>query len=255
MEKYIVFIILAVGLYYLHNCWVENKIEKFLNSKKVTENFGDAVTVDGVDDNNAINTLAKIAVQLNSKDGLTVPGKLNFVNSKQIGLGIQMDDDNLLKIKNKDGGQMIAITDNGVTKANVLQLGDKFRLSGVGDKWGNDAWLRLMDKDNTNYYGGLAAGQLYSETHISAMGNANINGNSTIKGNLIVKDRNILDELDEIKRNYVKKNNDMYIKVGKRKDGTSLYTGHHVIVHGGENIAAWGTPVQATKFQIVDDAV
>jgi len=32
----------------------------------------------------------------------------------------------------------------------------------VGDKHGNDDWLRLFNKDGTGYYGGLAAGRLWS---------------------------------------------------------------------------------------------
>lgn len=51
---------------------------------------------------------------------------------------------------------------NGVLKTNVVRLGDKFRLSGVGDGHANDDWLRLFNVDNTNYYGGLAAGRLWS---------------------------------------------------------------------------------------------
>jgi hypothetical protein len=43
-----------------------------------------------------------------------------------------------------------------------LVLGDKFRLSGTGDKFGNDEWLRLMNKDNTDQYGGLAANKLWT---------------------------------------------------------------------------------------------
>jgi hypothetical protein len=77
MEKYIVFIILAVALYYLHRYCVQSEVEKFLNSKKIIENFGDAVTVDGVDDNNAINTLAKIAKDLQEGGGLKVKGNIN----------------------------------------------------------------------------------------------------------------------------------------------------------------------------------
>ncbi len=51
-----------------------------------------------------------------------------------------------------------------VLKTNVLRLGDKFRMSGVGDGHGNDDWLRLFNVDNTNYYGGLAAGRLWTSS-------------------------------------------------------------------------------------------
>lgn len=55
----------------------------------------------------------------------------------------------------------------GTAKADALQLGDKWRLSGVGDAhtrdhgWGPE-WLRLFDAADTGYYGGLAAGKFWT---------------------------------------------------------------------------------------------
>lgn len=57
-------------------------------------------------------------------------------------------------------------TDRVVTPK--LQLGDKFLLSGVGDAHGNDYWLRLFNKDNTGYYGGLATANLWTQNFINA---------------------------------------------------------------------------------------
>lgn len=51
---------------------------------------------------------------------------------------------------------------DGYTKVNYLQLGDKWRMSGVGDAHGNDGWLRLFGKDGGGYWGGLAAGDLWT---------------------------------------------------------------------------------------------
>jgi hypothetical protein len=42
-------------------------------------------------------------------------------------------------------------------------LGDKWRLSAVGDAHGNDDWLRMFNTSNTGYYGGFAAGRLYTD--------------------------------------------------------------------------------------------
>lgn len=115
MEKYIVILILAVLVYYIHNCWVESKIEKFFNSNKIREGFGDvAQSVGGVDDQNAINTLAQVAKKL-QEGGLSLPGKLSFVNQSSNSIGLQIDEDNYFRIKNKAGGQMIAIDSNGKT--------------------------------------------------------------------------------------------------------------------------------------------
>jgi hypothetical protein len=74
MEKYIIIIIVLVLVYYLHRYCVQTEVEKFINIK---ENFGNAVTVDAVDDNNAINILAKIAKDLQEGGGLKVKGKID----------------------------------------------------------------------------------------------------------------------------------------------------------------------------------
>lgn len=51
---------------------------------------------------------------------------------------------------------------NGLAKVNQLQLGQKFRLSGIGDPYFNDGWLRLLDKDAKGYFGGIAASQFWT---------------------------------------------------------------------------------------------
>ena len=46
---------------------------------------------------------------------------------------------------------------DGVLKTDVLRLGNKWRMSAIGDAHGNDGWLRLFNVDNTGYFGGFAA--------------------------------------------------------------------------------------------------
>lgn len=65
-------------------------------------------------------------------------------------------------------------------KTNILTLGQKFSLSGIGDGQGNDDWLRLSDKTGTDYYGGLALKHLWNRD------NAWFNGTTTIRGTLNV---------------------------------------------------------------------
>jgi hypothetical protein len=77
MEKYLIIIILAIVLFYLHRYCVQVEVEKFINSNKIKEDFGDvAQSVGGIDDQNAINTLAQVAKKI-QEGGLTVPGVLN----------------------------------------------------------------------------------------------------------------------------------------------------------------------------------
>jgi hypothetical protein len=67
-------------------------------------------------------------------------------------------------IEAEDPGEEPAeyIDNPGEIKTDVLRLGNKWRLSGVGDAHGNDDWLRLFDVYNTNYWGGFAAGKMWT---------------------------------------------------------------------------------------------
>ena len=56
----------------------------------------------------------------------------------------------------------MAVTESGITKIPKLQLGNKWLLSGEGDAHANDDWLRLFNIHNTDYFGGFAAGRLWS---------------------------------------------------------------------------------------------
>jgi len=68
MEKYLIIIIIIIVIYQLCcNCIQTDVKETFTNSQSVT----------GIDDNNAINTLAALAKDLQSPTGVTIPGNLN----------------------------------------------------------------------------------------------------------------------------------------------------------------------------------
>ena len=55
-----------------------------------------------------------------------------------------------------------------VSKVGSIILGGKFRFNGGKDKDGDDEWLRMMNKDNNAYYGGIAANNLYAANSITA---------------------------------------------------------------------------------------
>ena len=56
---------------------------------------------------------------------------------------------------------------NGTLKLDKLQLGNKWLLSGIGDAWGDDSWLRFFNANGSaNYYGGIAANSLWSGGNI-----------------------------------------------------------------------------------------
>ena len=72
-------------------------------------------------------------------------------------------DGNLFSIIMPEGNRFgLSINDAGVVRMNVLQLGDKWRFSAVGDWWANDEWLRMSNLANTGYGGGFAAGKMWT---------------------------------------------------------------------------------------------
>ena len=66
MEKYLLILVILFIGYYLFKCGTSNKVE----------GFADAQTVNGVDESNAINTLAKIAKDILDGGGLKVAGNI-----------------------------------------------------------------------------------------------------------------------------------------------------------------------------------
>ncbi len=68
---------------------------------------------------------------------------------------------NIVNARTGDTRFQLNVND-GVLQTDVLRLGKKWRMSAVGDAHGNDGWLRLFNADNTGYYGGLAAGELWT---------------------------------------------------------------------------------------------
>lgn len=62
-------------------------------------------------------------------------------------------------------------------KTDKLMLGNKWLLSGVGDGYTNDDWLRFLKTDGSSgYYGGIATGKLWVQ--------ADINGKNTFNGDV-----------------------------------------------------------------------
>jgi len=59
---------------------------------------------------------------------------------------------------NSDGNAYMS----GKVHTNKLQLGNKFILSGNGDAHSNDGWLRMLDRNGKDFYGGFATGSLWT---------------------------------------------------------------------------------------------
>lgn len=72
-------------------------------------------------------------------------------------------------------------------ESDVLKLGKKWRLSGVGDAHGNDDWLRFFDGNNNGYYGGIAVGKLWNGGETWLNGQLNAYGKASLHKGLDVQ--------------------------------------------------------------------
>ena len=103
MEKYIVFIILVVLAYYLHNCWVENKINNILKTK---EGFVDTINTSDPDLVKSITTLGQVCKDLQGQNGLTVPGKITCGGDVNITGLLTVNKINILKVLKEVGDKL-----------------------------------------------------------------------------------------------------------------------------------------------------
>ena len=149
MEKYLIIIGILIGLYFIY------KYNESL-TENLTENFEAAAqSLGGVDDTNAINTLAQIAKNLMA-GGVTVPGNMNIQGNLgfpkettiQAGGRLHVGGEELLYVLNKKG---------------VM----------IGKEWGGTGDLTVQGNESVG--GNLAVGA-----------GLNVGGNQTIGGNLTI---------------------------------------------------------------------
>ena len=75
---------------------------------------------------------------------------------------IGVDDNLYIRDIPSDKVRMHFDTTNGIFKTDILRLGDKWRLSGIGDHEANDDWLRLKNVANNAYWGGFATSKMWT---------------------------------------------------------------------------------------------
>lgn len=115
---------------------------------------GTGTTVEALNAKNDVNVGRNVVMEGNNSWVLHTPDNTS-------------DNDQAFHIAHKKGDNwdwdnQFQFKPNGTLHVNALRLGNKFRMSGVGDAHGNDSWLRLFDVGGGGYYGGLAAGSLWS---------------------------------------------------------------------------------------------
>lgn len=130
-------------------------------------------------------------------------------------------------------------------KTGKIRLGDQHMLSGVGDAHvaKPDGWLRLFDKDGKDYYGGFAAGKLYSRDYAQLNGSVDVNGQLNVRGGKSAHNPQGLGThfAHSDGNNYIR--GDTMVR-GNMKNVGDMTIGEHLAVKGGKsehNPAAWGT--------------
>jgi len=229
MEKHLVLFLIAVIGYIIWKCLTET-----------TEGFADAQTVDGVDDNNAINTLAKIAKDLQEGGGLKIMGKLNLADTH-----VFSSDNGWLRLKNKDQTQHTnmavkdllaegSLTSNSLTTQSLttqslttsnMAVKDGFKGQLFGDSSiGSTIGLYHPNAPNQSKLLSISASEsdiskpYWNQVNIKAddlqFRNANgastivtTNGTHKVTDRLTIKNRDILNELDALNRGSINKRN------------------------------------------------
>ena len=125
----------------------------------------------------------------------------------------------ILSVYNVTKGGTLSVPN--VRCASTLHLGNKWTIKSDGDAHGNDGWLRLFGKNKSDYYGGLAAGQLYSKGEIWLHG-------QELKKQL----DDIKSQINTVKKEYAKYGDRMFIK-SAHKD----YGNYKIKNEGGDGIS------------------
>jgi len=154
MEKYIIIFVILATIYYIQT------------QLKNTEGFADVPTqgLGGVDDTNAINTLAQIAKNLMA-GSLTIPGSLTLKGD------LVFPDANTIKAAGRlhiSPGEILYL----LPKANVI----------IGKEWGGTGDLVVQGNQTVGGNIGITGNQTVGG-NIAITGNEDIKGNLTVTGN------------------------------------------------------------------------
>ncbi len=198
MEKYLIILVIVFIAYYSYTCLKETKVE----------GFADAQTIDGVDESNSINTLAKIAKDIMDGGSFKVLGNITTEGDfSHIGPSKK----NKVSLHTPaDGRRALYISPQ--------------KLDGTGWEWENGLALDFKEKTFSTNSNNLVVGG----GTISAPARLHIHGgellyllnkngviigkewggtgNLAVQGDLTVQGRNILAELDNLNKNAILNN-------------------------------------------------
>ena len=250
--KIIVIIFLMILTYQIYqlNCTVYKDTEGFEGAQQ---------SLGGVDDTNAINTLAQIAKNLMA-GGVTVPGNMRVHGDISTGEGKVSINNGTINLTSDGGGGLYFLKSGTIQKDavwNRLHTGDLTVNGGLRVN-GNlspahSVWHKSTDGLDRIHYGNGT--HTYYKT-----GDSHFFRNKADKdvvaidgdGVLYAQGRNILAELNDLRANAVRKDAQYYIDIGVRANGDGCCgNGSGLIIHNaGPNgpAHAWSDKGVTTKF-------
>ena len=145
-----------------------------------------------------------------------------------------------MKLENVTNSEMFEKVKTKNVETGILHLGDKFSLSGVGDSFGNDDWLRLLNAKGDTPYGGIAAGKFYSQQG-STFNGMNYGDSFTLNNMLKVKGGNSEFNPQNMETIFNNTDNQNYIRGdtelrGNVKTIGDMSVGRNLNVHNSINI-------------------
>jgi hypothetical protein len=177
MEKYIVIIIIVIITFYILRFCLHREFEKFLNTKKITEGFGDTSADLDVDTITSIKTLGKIAADLQT-GGLTVPGQIN-ANGVSAGS---------IVMRNPDVKEIYNISLNRKDEDGIDHT---WAFWNMNRAYGQNA-LQLWEYGKANYGPALAVGASTGPAEAQVKGDISLYRNVNIIGSLNILPRGVI---------------------------------------------------------------
>jgi hypothetical protein len=189
----------------------------YFNESKLEGFEGTQQSLGGVDDTNAINTLAQIAKNLMA-GGVTVPGNMRVNGDISTGEGKVSINNGTINLTSDGGGGLYFLKSGSVPGDKVwnkLYTGDLFvnGNNNIGGSTVNNGNVFFGGTGPAGFNWGNEGGNGWSCLRANAgktddsfcMHNTHGGGTRLLPGgDMTVKGRNILAEIDDIKRNYVK---------------------------------------------------
>ena len=153
---------------------IDNNLSNVRSKYIPRDELKDRLAVDTVDANTVRSKNVVVGGELQFKDGINMSAA-----DKKLNVNLPLG--GAMGVKDSAGNDIMNLDDKvnvDHAKINKLQLGDKYVISGVGDAYGDDKWMRLLDPEGKDFKGGMAMGDLYVRDNAYLTGNTYITGSA-----------------------------------------------------------------------------